>query len=144
KAGRSWIQCNQSGWDALMKPLFVYDDELLKYRFSDTHPFNQMRLKLTKDLLMDSDFLKESDLVKPRTATLEELELVHSHDYISAVQKAGHGELSHEDDIKYGLNTDDTPNFQDMHEKCSLIVGASLTAVDLVMSGATKQAVSLA
>ena len=46
-----------------------------------------MRLKLTKDLLMDSDFLKESDLVKPRTATLEELELVHSHDYISAVQK---------------------------------------------------------
>jgi acetoin utilization protein AcuC len=127
-----------------MKPLFVYDDELLKYRFSDTHPFNQMRLKLTKDLLMDANFLKENDLVKPRTATLEELELVHSHDYISAVQKAGHGELSHEDEIKYGLNTDDTPNFQDMHEKCSLIVGASLTAVDLVMSGATKQAVSLA
>lgn len=126
-----------------MKPLFVYNDELLKYRFSDTHPFNQMRLKLTKDLLMSSNFLNDSDLVKPRAATIEELELVHSLEYIDAVLRAGHGDLNENDELKYGLNTDDTPNFKDMHEKCSMIVGATLTAVDLVMTNQTKQALSL-
>ena len=29
---------------------YVYSDELLKYRFNDNHPFNQMRLKLTTEL----------------------------------------------------------------------------------------------
>ncbi|MFK4997445.1 hypothetical protein ACI2OX_07485 [Bacillus sp. N9] len=33
------------------KAVFIYSDELLSYRFSDTHPFNQKRIQLTLDLL---------------------------------------------------------------------------------------------
>lgn len=36
------------------KSLFVYSDELLTYKFSDEHPFNQKRLKLTLDLLKNT------------------------------------------------------------------------------------------
>lgn len=127
-----------------MKPLYVYNDELLKYRFNDTHPFNQMRLKLTTDLLTDAGFLNDEDIIKPRIATDEELKLVHSPDYIEAVRAAGHGELSAEELAKYGLDSEDTPSFKNMHEKCAALVGATLTAVDLVMSGETDKALSLA
>ena len=36
---------------------YVYSNELLKYRFGDEHPFNQMRLKLTTELLEDMGVL---------------------------------------------------------------------------------------
>lgn len=127
-----------------MKPLYVYDDELLKYRFNDTHPFNQMRLKLTTDLLTDAGYLSAEDIVKPRIATDEELSLVHSADYIAAVKAAGLNELPAEELAKYGLDSEDTPSFKNMHEKCAALVGATLTAVDLVMTGQTNQALSLA
>ena len=127
-----------------MKPLYVYNDELLKYRFNDTHPFNQMRLKLTTDLLTDAGFLNDEDIVKPRMATDEELLLVHTEEYIGAVRAAGRSELSQEELAKFGLDSEDTPSFKNMHEKCAALVGATLTAVDLVMSGQTDQALSLA
>ena len=33
---------------------YVYSDDILKYRFNNEHPFNQMRLKLTTELLLDA------------------------------------------------------------------------------------------
>ena len=44
----------KSTGDSIMNQdsVFIYSDELLKYKFSDHHPFNQMRLNLTLDLLM--------------------------------------------------------------------------------------------
>lgn len=127
-----------------MKPLYVYSDELLKYRFSDTHPFNQMRLKMTTDLLKAAGFLKDSDIVGPRVATEDEIKLVHTEDYVEAVKRAGHFELTDEELINFGLNTEDTPQFENMHEKCSMLVGATLRAVDLIMNGRAKKVTSLA
>ena len=71
--------------------IFIYSPELLKYKFSDHHPFNPLRLKLTLDLLMKSNAIKTNDMVPPRFATKEELSLFHDLDYIEAVQQAGHG-----------------------------------------------------
>lgn len=127
-----------------MKPLYVYDKSLLEYRFNDQHPFNQMRVKMTTDLLMDGGFLKDEHIIKPRPATDEELLLVHKPDYVEAVKKAGNGGLSDSQLESYGLNTDDTPTFEDMHEKSRMLVGATLTAVDEVMKGNAKKVLSLA
>ncbi|WP_420496093.1 acetoin utilization protein AcuC [Macrococcus psychrotolerans] len=114
---------------------FVYSKNLLKYRFRDDHPFNQMRLLLTKSLLESLSLLRAEDIVEPRTATDEELMLIHQPEYIEAVKKAGRGELSAGDCDKFGLNSNDTPNFKDMHEMSALLVGATLTACDIVMTG---------
>ncbi|WP_411842040.1 acetoin utilization protein AcuC [Salinicoccus sp. HZC-1] len=126
------------------KPLYVYDDSLLKYRFNSTHPFNQMRLKMTTDLLQSAGLLNENDIIKPREATDDELLLVHKKDYIDAVKSAGEGTLPEDKMESYGLNTEDTPSFSGMHEKSRMLVGATLTAVDAVMEGRADKAVSLA
>lgn len=127
-----------------MKPLYVYDKSLLEYRFNDQHPFNQMRVKMTTDLLSTSGFLTKEDIIKPRKATDEELLLVHQPDYVEAVKKAGQGKLPESQLESYGLASDDTPTFEDMHEKSKMLVGATLTAVDEVMKGNAKKVLSLA
>ncbi len=127
-----------------MKPLYVYDKSLLEYRFNDQHPFNQMRVKMTTDLLSSSGFLTKEDIIKPRKATDEELLLVHQPDYVEAVKKAGEGTLPESRMESYGLASDDTPTFDDMHEKSKMLVGATLTAVDEVMKGNAKKVLSLA
>ncbi|WP_449537274.1 acetoin utilization protein AcuC [Ferdinandcohnia sp. Marseille-Q9671] len=123
--------------------VFVYSDQLLKYRFSDDHPFNQTRVKLTYDLLKNLNMLDEMDIIKPRMATDEELELVHDPKFIEAVKLAGEGKLSKEIGYNYGIGTEDTPIFPGMHEASALLVGATLSAVDHVMSGKSEHALNL-
>lgn len=124
--------------------LFVYSDNLLEYRFSDDHPFNQMRLLLTKTLLESCHLLSDNHIITPRIATDDELLLGHQPEYIAAVKGASDGRLSKSDCEKFGLNSNDTPNFKDMHKKCALLVGATLTAIDAVLSGQTKTACNFA
>ncbi|MFS0864516.1 acetoin utilization protein AcuC [Fredinandcohnia sp. 179-A 10B2 NHS] len=123
--------------------VFVYSDQFLKYRFSNDHPFNQTRVKLTYDLLKSLNVLDDNQIIEPRIATDEELELVHDPKFIQAVKLAGEGKLPEETANNYGIGTEDTPIFPGMHEASALLVGATLTAVDEVMSGKSKHALSL-
>ncbi len=127
----------------MSKSVFVYSDELLTYKFNNEHPFNQARLKLTMDLLVKCGALEEKDIVAPRMATDQELELIHDPGYIEAVKQAGNGNLSSELASNYGLDTEDTPIFPKMHEASALLVGGTLTAVDHVMSGLSDHALHL-
>lgn len=122
---------------------YVYSKELLKYRFSDQHPFNQMRLVLTTDLLRSMNVLHDQDIVPARVATDEELALVHDIHYIEAVKQAGLGTLSAAKCDSFGLNTNDTPNFEGMHESSAYLVGGTLTACDIVMTGQDKHACNI-
>lgn len=123
--------------------IFIFSEEQLKYKFSQDHPFNQLRLKLTVDLLQKMNAIQESDIIPPRLASDEELQLVHDPNYVTAVRKAGNGELSGDTAESYGLGTEDTPIFPGMHEASALLVGGTLTAVDYVMEGKAKHAVNL-
>lgn len=125
------------------KAEFVYSEELLKYRFSQEHPFNQYRLKITLDLLQKSNLIEEHHIIPPRIATDEELQLVHDPNYVQAVRLAGQGLLSNEQAENYGLGTEDTPMFPNMHEASALLVGGTLTAVDQVMTGQTQHALHI-
>jgi acetoin utilization protein AcuC len=122
---------------------FIFSEELLNYKFNNHHPFNQFRLKLTMDLLQKINALDPKCMVPPRMATEEELQLVHDPGFIEAVKKAGHGQLPNEIAENYGLGTEDTPIFPNMHEASSLLVGGTLTAVDEVMSGRALHALHL-
>lgn len=113
---------------------YVYSDELLKYRFNDNHPFNQMRLKLTTELLQMMKLLKDDQIIYPRIATEEELALIHKYDYIQAIKHASHGILSPSEANKYGLNTDDTFQFRHMHRHSARIVGGALNLADEIMN----------
>ncbi|WP_088103844.1 acetoin utilization protein AcuC [Halalkalibacter urbisdiaboli] len=122
---------------------FIYSNSQLAYRFSKTHPFNHLRLHLTHDLLFKSNSIKESDIILPRVATDEELHLIHDHAFVEAVKKAGQSQLEPEIAANYGLGTEDTPIFENMHNAAALIVGGTLTAVDTVMTGKHAHALHL-
>lgn len=123
--------------------VFIFSEDQLKYKFSTHHPFNQLRLKLTLDLLKDCHAIEDHQIVPPRLATEEELQLIHDPSYVNAVKLAGQGNLAADIAENYGLGTEDTPIFPNMHEASALLVGGTLTAVDYVMSGKVKHALNL-
>lgn len=125
------------------KSVFIYSEDLLSYKFSSNHPFNQYRLKLTLDLLKKLGAINESDIVPPRIATEEELLLAHDENYINAVKLAGKGKLTASEAECFGLGTEDTPIFPNMHEASATLVGGTLTAVDYVMTGKSEHALNL-
>ena len=114
---------------------YVYANELLQYRFSNKHPFNQMRLKLTTELLMELGYLKQHHVISPRIATDDELSLIHSYDYIQAIRHASHGILNETEAKKYGLDGEDTLQFRMMHKHSARIVGGALNLADQIMNG---------
>lgn len=123
--------------------VFVFSENQLGYKFSDTHPFNQKRLTLTVDLLKEMNALTTEDIVAPRIATDEELCLTHDAQYIDIVKKAGFETDETTKYEGYGLGTEDTPIFPNMHEASACLVGGTLTAVDYVMEGHSSHAVNL-
>lgn len=123
--------------------VYIYSKDFQQYKFGNNHPFNQVRVELTTDLLKFVGALNDDDIIQPRIATDDEISLIHSEEYIEAVKKAGRGELSEELCMSYGLGTEDTPTFEKMHEASASIVGATLTAADYVMEGKAKHALNL-
>ncbi|UOQ46431.1 acetoin utilization protein AcuC [Halobacillus salinarum] len=122
---------------------FVYADSVTSYRFKDDHPFNQMRVVLTKELLEASGALESTSIINPRSATDDELSLAHSRKYIDAVKRAGKGLVPGDEGLEYGIGTEDTPVFKDMHEAAALLVGSTLTAIDAVLEGKVEHALNL-
>jgi len=123
--------------------IFIYSPLFQKYKFHDEHPFNQLRVELTLDLLKSLNAISEEDIVYPRVASDDELALVHDRQYIQAVKLAGEGKLNSDEALNYGLGTEDTPIFPKMHEASALLVGGTLTAVDYVMTKKAKHALNL-
>ncbi|NMD70778.1 acetoin utilization protein AcuC [Bacillus sp. DNRA2] len=123
--------------------VFVFSEDQLKYKFNSHHPFNQQRLELTLDLLRKIGAISDQQIVLPRMATDEELLLIHDPNYVNAVKLASIGELPEGVADNYGLGTEDTPIFPNMHEASSFLVGGTLTAVDYVMSGKANHALNL-
>lgn len=122
---------------------FIYSEKQQSYKFSTDHPFNQKRLDLTFDLLKLCNAISKEDIISPRMATDEELHLIHTKELVNAVKLAGKGELRASIAANYGIGTDDTPIFPNMHEAAALLVGGTLTAVDQVMEGKYLHACNL-
>lgn len=75
-------------------------------------------------------------VVEPRVASHEELRLFHDQDYLDLVKGA--------DKIGTGfLDNGDTPAFKGCYQASALATGASLRAVELVMSGEVTYAMNI-
>ncbi len=128
----------------MARAAFIYTEDFNRYRLGPDHPFNPLRLELTVDLMEACGTLSPREWVTPRPATRDELLAAHSVGYIQAVELASQtGEVprfaGH-----YDLGTEDNPVFLGMHEATSLLVGATLTAAELVMEGKVEHAVNIA
>ena len=118
------------------KAAFVYDDALSRHSLSEAHPMKPERLRYTHELLESYRALDAptATLVTPRPATEDEILLYHSRDYLEAVRSYGNGETP-PDPGRYGLGPGDNPPYEGMYDAAALSTGASLRAVELLVSG---------
>ncbi len=117
------------------KVSLIFTEDYQKYNFGKNHPLRPLRLKLTYSLIEKLNLLKLDRLetIKPRIATKDEIELVHSTKYVDIVKKLS---INPEDrsmqPFSYGLGSGDNPIFEGMYEASALVCGASITAADNV------------
>lgn len=124
----------------------VYGDALMKHHLSDEHPLQPIRVKLAVDLIRSTGLIEHCHLLPPRAATVNELELVHSPDYVELVRKLSDPTerrtvSPHEIDAA-GFASADNPISDSLHEGTALVVGATLVAAQAVESGAALHAFS--
>ena len=112
----------------------------MKHHLSDEHPLQPIRVKLAVDLIKSTGLIEHSHLVPPRAATIDELALVHSREYIDLVRKlsdpAGRRHVSPDEIDAAGFASADNPISDELHEGTSLVVGASMVAAEAIDSGA--------
>lgn len=120
--------------------LVWYGDDAPQYDLGPQHPLRFPRLVLTRELihaygLVDGERVVETPA---RSATDEELLLVHGERYIDAVRRAGHGEKGPW--WEFGFGPGDNPVFPQMHEASARATGASVVAAEAVWSGRAEHA----
>jgi acetoin utilization protein AcuC len=121
---------------------FLYDETLGAYELSESHPFRPERIEATRSLLQAVGVLHESDERRPARLALGPLERVHEPAYVETVRALSRGEEV-PDAFGFGLGTSDNPVFPSMHEAVLRVCDATVSAVDLVASGAARRAVTL-
>jgi acetoin utilization protein AcuC len=113
--------------------LLIAGEQIARYGFPDGHPFGPDRHEVFMRELHEAGLDGRVHRGAPRLATREELEAFHDPAYVDLVRDrsvTGHGYLD------FG----DTPAFKGVFEAASHVVGATLNAVDAVMSGKVRRA----
>jgi acetoin utilization protein AcuC len=116
------------------QPVLVYrGSALARYGFGDDHPFGPDRHDVFHAELACAALGDAIRYEEPRRASVDELVLFHTPEYIDTVSRLsakGRG----------FLDAGDTPAFPGVFDAASDVVGTTLAAVDAVMSGAARRA----
>lgn len=120
----------------------MFDPSELHYDFGEGHPFQARRIGALIDLLQASDLWNGDPRVSlpVRPATVEELGLIHTPEYIAAVQQLSQPDAAQTDArkrdellMRYGFADGDTPAVAGMHDITALLCGGTLVAMSAVM-----------
>lgn len=124
----------------------MFDPTELNYMFGPDHPLHPIRIRALIDLLTSSGLWQDGDVstrLDLHPATIDELALVHTREYISAVQRLSIPEAENASDEERaqrnelaqhsGFGDSDTPPVPDMHDISARIVGGTLTALCAVL-----------
>lgn len=115
-------------------PTFVYKgDALANYGFGDEHPFGVDRHDAFQTELANAQLGTAIQYADPRRASVDELALFHTPEYIDRVSK-----MSQEG--RGFLDDGDTPAYPGIFDTASDVVGATLAAVDAIMAGESNRA----
>lgn len=128
----------------MVSTALIWDAAFMAYRFNPQHPFNPRRLELAVSLMEAMGLLHDAPILMPRLASDEELLAVHTPEYVAAVRRLGEAGSPRMDAARWGLGTDDNPVFPGMHEATALVVGGTLRAAEMVMTGEVTRAMNIA
>ena len=126
------------------KAAFIYSDSLSQHTLSETHPMKPVRLRYTHELLQAYGAFDAPNvsLVGPRVAANDELLWHHSPEYIEAVRQLNDGDSS-VDQMRFNFGPGDNPAYQGIYDASALSTGATLTAVELLLSDEVDAAFSI-
>ncbi len=114
--------------------MFVYKgDALANYGFGDDHPFGIDRHEAFQTELESAQLGTAIQYAQPRRASVDEIALFHTAEYIDLVSK-----MSKEG--KGFLDGGDTPAYPGIFDTASDIAGTTLAAVDAIMAGESRRA----
>lgn len=118
------------------KTAFIYADDLSRHTLSETHPMKPVRLRYTHELLEAYGAFDAPNvsLVPPREALVEEIMWYHSAEYIDAVRRLGDGDSS-VDKRRFNFGPGDNPAYPGIYDAAVLSTGATMTAVEMLLSG---------
>jgi len=112
----------------------VYIGEALaRYGFGQGHPFGPDRMMAFWDEAIAQGLDKQVCVCAPVSATQNDIERFHDHDYVELVKRAsqcGDG----------FLDSGDTPAFKGIYEAAATVVGSSLDAMHRIMKGECRHA----
>jgi acetoin utilization protein AcuC len=119
----------------MSKLAIIFGQESKSYAFPSGHPMSKERAISFWRELKNQGFLNSKEITfhQPTSASENELLFFHNESYINFVRKSserGSGNLD------YG----DTPVFKGIYEASSCVVGSTLKALDLIMSGSIDHA----
>jgi len=116
------------------RPVLVYrGDAIASYGFGDPHPFGLDRHGVFHDELARAELGDAIAYATPGNASVDDLLLFHTADYIDKVSR-----MSAEG--KGFLDDGDTPAMPGIFDAASNVVGTTLAAVDAIMEGTAKRA----
>ncbi len=126
------------------KTAFIYSDSLSQHTLSETHPMKPVRLRYTYELLEAYGAFDAPNvsLVSPRVASNDELLWYHSPEYIDAVRRLNNEDFS-VDQLKFNFGPGDNPSYQGIYDASALSTGATMTAVELLLSDEVDAAFSI-
>ena len=122
------------------KVAIMYDERFLLHDTGPNHPENPKRLISVINNLKNNEQIS-SKIIWPtfEPATFDELNLVHTKEYIELVDR----QVSQLKNNKAYLSTGDTPISKNSNMVAKLAVGAGLEAVDQIMTGKISSAFAL-
>ena len=116
------------------QPVLVYrGEELANYGFGDPHPFGLDRHGVFQAELDNADLNGDICYATPRRASVDDLLLFHTADYVDMVSR-----MSAEG--RGFLDDGDTPAMPGIFDAASDVVGTTLASVDAIMAGETRRA----
>lgn len=115
-----------------------YEEAERLYDFGPEHPLRPGRVILSAELARMNGLFDQPNvsLAEPRSASVDEIQLVHHDDYVRAVMRIGEGDWAMEDQSLWGIGPGDNPPFQGMHDAGALVAGSALVAASSLQEGA--------
>jgi histone deacetylase HOS2 len=102
--------------------------EIEKHHFGHAHPMKPWRLTLAKGLIMSYGMHAAMDTYVSRQATREEMEDVHSEEYLNYLKTAKVAMPDDDYPKDFNLGGSDCPIFEGLFNYCSMYSGASIDA----------------
>ena len=113
----------------MCKTAVFFGEELARYGFGESHPFNSNRIYAFWSRANALELVKSNQIQIefPERADEEILLMFHDKDYLTLVKQASANGTG-------ALDLGDTPAFKGVFEAASYVVGTSVKALDIVMN----------